>query len=199
MNLLAPKPVVRKTGREVLTAQGKPTAFDLLSFWQWSGSDLLSNAFRGVLAEYIVAAAFGEVHGVRVEWDAYDLETPAGVRVEVKSGAYLQTWHQDKLSQITFGIRPTYGWDSKTSKISDRQARQADVYVFAILDHKEKATVNPLDLDQWTFYCLATKDLNDGVGNQKTISLTGLLRLKPTQATFATLATIIEETARSRS
>jgi hypothetical protein len=31
--------------------------FDVLSFWQWSWSDLVSNATRGVLAEYLVARA----------------------------------------------------------------------------------------------------------------------------------------------
>ncbi len=81
--------------------------FDLLSFWQWSASDLLSNATRGVLAEYLVARALSDRASVRVEWDAFDAVTENGVRVEVKSSAYLQSWRQAKLSRITFSTRPT--------------------------------------------------------------------------------------------
>ncbi|AXG97954.1 hypothetical protein DVJ83_00840 [Deinococcus wulumuqiensis] len=42
-------------------------------FWRWAYSDFLSNALRGVLAEYIVAQAAGCTHRARTEWDAYDL------------------------------------------------------------------------------------------------------------------------------
>ncbi|WP_225323070.1 hypothetical protein [Synechococcus sp. RSCCF101] len=30
--------------------------------------------------------------------------------------------------------------------------RQADVYVFALLAHRDRATVNPRDLSHWQFY-----------------------------------------------
>jgi hypothetical protein len=64
--------------------------FDLLSFWQWSASDLLSNATRGTVAEYLVARALdADPEGIRDEWAAYDLKTKDGVKVEVKSAAYL--------------------------------------------------------------------------------------------------------------
>jgi hypothetical protein len=29
--------------------------------------------------------------------------------------------------------------------------RQADVYVFALLAHEDRTTIDPLDLDQWKF------------------------------------------------
>lgn len=49
--------VQRKTGQEKFIAAGSPLNLKLLDFWQWSQADLLSNATRGVLAEFIVAAA----------------------------------------------------------------------------------------------------------------------------------------------
>jgi hypothetical protein len=65
----------------------------LLDFWQWAYSDLLSNTNRGRLAEFIVARALSlGLTDVRIEWDAVDLVTPTGVKVEVKSAAYLQSW-----------------------------------------------------------------------------------------------------------
>jgi hypothetical protein len=99
-NYLPPIKLTRKTGSEQFIEDGQPIGFDLLAFWRWAFSDVLNNAQRGVLAEYIVASALGCSHGVRTQWDAYDLKTPTGVRVEVKSVAYLQSWGQEGFSKI---------------------------------------------------------------------------------------------------
>lgn len=47
----------RRSGGEGFHATGRPLGFDLLSFWQWSCSDLVGNALRGLVAEYLVARA----------------------------------------------------------------------------------------------------------------------------------------------
>lgn len=147
---LASRPPELKSGSEPITSGGAPTGVQLLDFWRWSVSDLLDNATRGVFAEFLVGTALGYLDGaVRTEWDAYDLETADGITIEVKSAAYLQTWHQDKLSQISFGIAPTLGWTALTNTYSTQRKRQADVYVFCLLDHRDKRTVDPLDTDQW--------------------------------------------------
>ena len=46
----------RKSGSEPLHANGTPLGVSLQQFWQWSGSDLISNSQRGILAEFLVAA-----------------------------------------------------------------------------------------------------------------------------------------------
>gem|GEM_PF-3513511 len=66
--------------------------------------------------------------------------------------------------------------------------RQADVYVFCLLHHRDMLTVNPLDLDQWTFHCLATKKLDAECRDQKTMSLSRLLSLGPLVGTYGELA-----------
>ena len=71
--------VARRSGAEVFGLAGGLTSHTLLDFWQWSSSDLLSNATRGVLAEYIVGLALDCVGGTRREWDAADLLTPDGI------------------------------------------------------------------------------------------------------------------------
>src|SRR5713226_9413468 len=92
-----------KTGRERFGAGDQMLAFELSDFWRWSMSDLISNATRGRLAEFIVAKALLiSTDTVRDEWSAYDLKTPEGIKVEVKSAAYIQSWHQSKLSAINF-------------------------------------------------------------------------------------------------
>lgn len=63
-------------------------------FWRWAHSDFLSNAQRGVLAEYIVGTALNCLKKKRLEWDAHDFVTDGGIKIEVKSAAY------DKLSCV---------------------------------------------------------------------------------------------------
>ena len=146
-------------------------------FWRWHASDLLSNALRGILAEYIVAKATHSTEAVRQEWGAYDVETREGYKVEVKSSAYLQSWHQDRLSTIQFDVAKAFELDAKTNQPGTRQIRPADVYVFAILDHTDKRTVNPLNLDQWTFYASPASALDDKLEEQKTARLSTIQRL----------------------
>ena len=180
--------VAKKSGAEPFHQNGQPSPQSVLDFWRWSASDLLSNATRGVLAEYIVGLALDCVgNGTRREWDAADLLTRGHVRVEVKSAAYLQTWAQQRPSKIVFGINPTTGWDSASNTISEVRRRQSDVYVFAVLEHQAKSSVDPLNLDQWVFHVLSTTALNAAVPTQKTISLGRLLSLEPRTAAFAEL------------
>lgn len=185
--------VARRSGDEVFGLAGGATKHTLLEFWRWSSSDLLSNATRGVLAEYIVGLALGCAEGTRREWDAADLLTPDGLRVEVKSAAYLQTWVQARPSRITFGIQPTTGWDAATNTLSTARMRQADVYVFALLHHQTKSTVDPLDLDQWTFHALSTLKLNKYVPEQRSIGLASLMRLEPEVAQFDELPVAVSQ------
>ncbi len=93
-----------KTGKERVRSGDQHLDGDLLDFWEWSTSDILSNATRGVLAEHIVAQAVGinTKEEVRDEWANFDLQTPSGIKIEVKSAAFLQSWHQNSLSKITF-------------------------------------------------------------------------------------------------
>jgi hypothetical protein len=167
MELLDQLMVARKTGDEPLHVHGRHLPASVLTFWQWSASDLISNAMRGRLAEYLVALALGVADGVRIEWDAYDLQTVPGSTVEVKSAAYLQRWHQHRPSVITFDIHPTLGWTAATNTYSPERKRQADVYVFALLAHRDKATLDPLNLDQWEFYVLPTAVLDARLPTQK--------------------------------
>ncbi|SES28241.1 hypothetical protein SAMN05216188_13038 [Lentzea xinjiangensis] len=185
--------VTPKTGDEPFTQQGRAIGANLRGFWSWACSDLVGNAMRGVLAEYIVGLALGCVgSGTRLEWDATDLRTGEGLRVEVKSSAYLQSWKQERLSAISFDIRPALGWDATTNTNATERARQADVYVFCVLTSTDKAAVDPLDVDQWDFYVMSTNRLNAAVGEQKTIALGSLLRHTPAKCSFAELAACIE-------
>ena len=171
------------TGQEPFHIDGKTLNFDLLSFWQWSSSEILGNALRGVLAEYIVAMDLDCPCEIREEWDAYDLTTHEGWKIEVKSASYIQSWEQTKFSNISFGIQPTIKWENDNTR-SKTAKRQADAYIFCLLAHKDQKTIEPLNLAQWEFYVLPTTVLNEKVGTQKSITLSSLLRLEPKKCSF---------------
>jgi len=173
---LGPIPTTPKTGREKFHADKTPVeGFTLQDFWAWSASDLVSNATRGRLAEFIVAKAIGiPTDGVRAEWEAYDLMSLDGKRIEVKSAAYVQSWHQEKLSSIIFSTAKTRYWDAKTNKMEKEAKRQADVYVFAMLAHKDKPTIDPLNVSQWKFYVVSTTQLDAYKRSDVSITLKSL-------------------------
>ena len=164
-----------KTGREPFHESGTARDFSLVDFWSWSMSDLVSNAARGVLAEFIVANALGlRTDCVRMAWDKCDLIGEGGLNIEVKSAAYIQTWAQKAPSKITFGVQSRRGWDANTN-VQDKEARRhADVYVFALLAHEDKNTIDPLDLNQWRFWAVSTRFLNERKRSQHSIT-TGIL------------------------
>jgi hypothetical protein len=167
-----------KTGDEYLVFKSMPTSFRLRDFWKWSVSDLVSNVTRGRLAEFIGATSLGiDLETVRDEWQAYDLLTPEGIKVEVKSASYVQSWAQKKLSSITFSTRATRYWDSETNVQAKIAKRQADVYVFCLLKHLDKNTINPLNLDQWEFYVLSAGDLQAYKRSKVSITLKSLQKL----------------------
>lgn len=167
-----------KSGKERLIFKQKSLPFKLSDFWKWSISDLISNATRGILAEFIVATAVHIDFTVpRNEWAAYDLITPDKIKIEVKSSAYIQSWYQKELSKISFSIKKSFYWDSKTNKQSKTKSRYVDIYVMCLLSTTDQETINPLDLDQWKFYVLSVQEVNNYKRSQSSITLKSLEKL----------------------
>ena len=185
--------IEKRTGDEPFSLNGQPLELTLREFWQWSSSDLVDNTMRGVLAEFIVASALGVTRKPRVGWDAYDLETPTGIKVEVKSAAYLQSWFQKTYSSICFNIRPTRRYDGSTNELDTEVKRQADVYVFCLLKEKDKSKVDPLNLNQWLFFILPAAELNKRFPIQKTIGLSALKSLAPREVRYGQIKSCLEE------
>ncbi len=157
-------------------SSGEPpnNIIDEMSYWRWAYSDHLSNSQRGALAEYIVGQAIGVTQKPRVQWDRYDLVSPEGIAVEVKSAAYVQSWEQPKLSEISFDIAPKLWWDAETNTYATEKSRSSMVYVFCVLGEQDRAKVNPLDLGQWFFFVASTKQLNEWFKEQKSVRMSML-------------------------
>lgn len=181
------------TGREPFVSGGRPVSgMTVQAFWCWGVSNVIDNVTRGLLAEFIVANAIGVATGVRAAWDAHDLTTANGLKVEVKSSAYLQAWGHRTLSTIRFTIRPTRAWNYETNTLEGVARRQADVYVLCLLKHQDKTTLNALDLDQWEFYVVPRAILDTHCALQKGIGLAQLSALGVTPIDYQGLRQRVE-------
>ena len=169
------------SGDEPFHAGGVSIGATVLDYWRWSGADLLSNGWRGVLAEFLIARALDVTHEPREEWAAYDLRTRSGVTVEVKSAAYVQAWKQHSTSLIAFDIAPRKQvWDPATNEtiVFPKPKRIADVYVFCVLGRDDLTDLpDPLDVDQWAFHVLGRAFLDRERPVQKTIVLNAVRSL----------------------
>lgn len=136
------------SGHETISGTGA-TVGDL---WRFAMSDLRMNNVRGYLAEFLVTQAVN-APGPRLEWDAYDVESPEKTRIEVKSSAYLQVWDQRQLSQIRFTGLNGRTWSPQQGE-SLESTFNSDVYVFCVQTAKTHPEYDPLDIGQWDFYVL---------------------------------------------
>lgn len=196
---LGPLRIERKTGSEPFRTMAGPAGLSLLDFWQWSGSDLVDNTYRGVLAEFLVAKALAiPTDGVRQSWTPFDLQTADGIKIDVKSAAWLQSWGQRTLSSVQFVVPKRRGFDPVTNQLeSTPPSRHADVYVFALLDHQDKNTVDPLQLGQWKFYALAARRLDERQRSQHSITLHSLEALAGPAVDFSHLGEAVRRALRS--
>lgn len=154
---LVPKAVERLTGSEAFSGSD----LTVLDFWRWGFSDLRTNIVRGVLAEFLVATAVGDPSPLRNAWDNFDVTTPSGIRVEVKSSAYLQSWNQRRVSNIAFTGLTGRSWSAETNVLSEERELRADVYVFAIHTCREPDQYDALELRYWEFRVLGASALRE--------------------------------------
>ena len=180
------------TGSELFRCSEGPLSLTLLDFWRWSESDLLNSVTRTRLAEFIVASALAAwAEGPRDEHSSLDLVTPDGVEVRVKSASFLKSFHQRDLSKVIFvpQIRPSY---SRAGSAHHAVCR-AQVYVFALLDSVERATVDPLDLDQWRFFVPETSKLEALVTEQRALTVPTLDELSGGSVAYGDLRAAVRK------
>lgn len=183
------------SGSEKFTQHGKDTGMTVLDYWAWSCSDLYDNAMRGVMAEFLVASSFTKgaapsaASQIRTNWLPYDVTSPTGRRIEVKSAAYIQSWTpEDVYSQIKFDIRKKLAWNG--TSYASKPDRNCDLYVFCVFTALTR-DISVLNLDYWDFYVLPTSALNEKAPEQKSIALSSLLKLNPVKTDFEGLGEII--------
>jgi len=188
-----PRPTIaRRTGVEPIHRGGQPLRATVIDFWRWAYSDLLSNTTRGAFAEFIVAQSLGLDLGVRDAWSDCDLRLPTGLRVEVRSSAFIQSWAQQAPSRIVFSVRQSRRWDPDRGTYADGRQRNADVFVFALLSETDRARIDPLDVAQWQFYVLSRRTIESRAGNAQTLSLKRLTQRGAEISDFPSLRAVVE-------
>ena len=188
-----PPQKIRLTGQEKLLSN----VLDLpdstvLDFWQWAFSDLRANDLRGIFAEWLVARLLQIDQPVRDSWAAWDLETPEGVKIEVKAAAYLQAWEQQRPSKIVFSGLQGRTWDP-VQGYSESPTYNADLYIFCLQTETDPQRWDPLDLSQWVFYVMSRGTL--AALGLKNISLQKLAKTAR-QCSAADLPLAVKELAR---
>lgn len=180
-------------GNEEFTLNGEHVGINVLDYWKWAYSDLLNNTYRGILAEFLVYSSFKNdslTSQIRADWLPFDITSPSGRRIEVKSAAYLQSWTKENLSNIIFDIAPKRAWSADGAMASEKK-RNSDLYVFCVYTActREESLLN---LDLWDFYVLPTYALDNMSLNQKSIGLKSLLKLNPIKTNYYSLSKIVE-------
>ena len=165
----------------------------LLHFWKWAFSDLCDDDIKGIFAEWLVLKLLGIPSVRRVSWANSDIITPDGVRIEIKSTSYWQSW---KLLDEMGVLRPTplHPISPKTQiRFAGLKARDAvnvvtgteplelksHVYIFAFQHEIDTERWNAMDLSQWEFYALPVSSIREH--HWKSISLS---KLRAEQKTF---------------
>jgi hypothetical protein len=92
-------------------------------------------------------------------------------------------------------VTPTRFWDQDVGDYVGERKRHADVYVFCLHAHQDRATLNPLDVRQWRFFAAPTRLLDTHLGVQKTVGLRTLQRIGVTEVAYGAIDTAITRLA----
>ena len=145
---------------------------------------------RGILAEFLVLNALGFTSQVMNDIDEVDATLPSGLKLEVKSSAYLQRWKQSKPSVIRFSIEKKRRFDYELNDwVPEPPRRHSDIYCFALYRATDKTLADPVNLDDWCFYCVPTSAIDKQKPDGKTIGLSEIIRVfAPTECGYRNLA-----------
>ena len=188
--------VIKLTGNEIFKNVGDKK-FSVLEFWRYGFSNLNSNVLRGALAEFIVENALRSNReiDVRNPWGDTDVIAPNGKKMEVKCCSYIQDWDQDDYSRISWSglkAKQLY-WSSavRDAVIQNMQERptdyKSDICVLSLFKHKDHATLDILDMDQWCFWVLTREKIKEITKNGNSVSLAKLQKFNIEPISFGEL------------
>ena len=85
-------------------------------------------------------------------------------------------------------------WNDAVATSDEKEASyKADIYVLALLHHKETETLDILDLDQWSFYVLTKDQLQDISNDGSSVSLVKVEKHNIPKLSFKDLGPNIRE------
>lgn len=148
---------------------------------------LVTNVYRSVLSEAIVAAALPDWTWCSADYAAHDFVRD-GVRLEVKQSALRQSWETTRPSKPSWDIAERKVlWNGE--RWIPSPGRNADIYVLALHAVADESADHQ-DATQWCFFVIAAMDLPA----TKRLGLAGAQRLT-TAVPFADLRASVETIA----
>lgn len=188
------------TGNEQFSCAGFPLSTTVKDFWAWSMSRLMGDGPRGDLAEFIVNTALGTDTTIpKKGWGECDI-IYNGLRIEIKCSTYLQAWERSSLSKPVFSIAKTVNCDigefeggyRYIGRDGSPPRRRSKLYIFCLFAATERKQADPMKLDQWEFYIVPTKLVNEKLGDQRTISLQGIERLGISKCGYSEIKSTVD-------
>ena len=185
------------TGDEpLINTDGKQVT--VLDFWQYAFSNINANVLRGAYAEFLVECAIKDLGKIetREAWGDWDVLGDNGLKIEVKCCSYIQDWDQEDYTKIQWGGLKAkelyYSEAVKPFKELGVADYKSDVYVLALLKHKDHATLNILDLDQWDFYVLSRDQIRIVADNGPRVTARMLIKHDVKAVGFKSLCVAIK-------
>lgn len=191
----------KRFGPEAFSDGDTSLSYSMNDFWSWSYSNIMFNTIRGDLGEFIIYKALeGELsnkhYSLRRDGDVCDFQID-DICIEVKTASYIQAWEQnDKpYSDINFDIARREDYDFNTGKpIKGSKKRWANIYVFCLLNEKNRDLVNPLDISQWKFWVVSTSEITRVRKDKEKLPIGQLESVNPIESNHADLLHNIKET-----
>lgn len=192
------------SGDEPFEFGGSPLSASVKDFWAWSMSRLIADGPRGDLAEFIVNTALGtDISEPKRGWGECDILYPykdSKIRIEIKCSTLLQAWERPTPPKPVFSISKTLNCDivdigsgyRYIGRDGSPPIRRSDIYVFCLFAEEDRARANPLILDQWRFYIVPTRTIDEQLGDQRKISLQGLDRIGAAGCSYDEIKPIID-------
>ncbi len=148
----------------------KELDFSILDFWEYKYSSIYN--LQEVIAEFLIEKALKIEKSHNVDsWTLFDI-LYKNKRIEVKQTAYYHPWNENS------GISKSRSFDIRkaNSRYEDlinenKYERQNDIYVFCVNMGMDKESAYPLNINNWEFYILPTKTINEICKDNKTICL----------------------------
>ena len=143
---------------------------------------LIESAPRGTYVEAMVTGTLNDEWMMTSTWADWDIQHVEGARVEIKSGAMLQTWTdvrnisaEEQKKRINPQVKITQHKVKDGTQRPDRpdRFRPEDIFVFAWHPIDDPVIADHRLVGQWQFFVVAEQDLP----NQDTIVLSRLQKI----------------------
>ena len=150
--------------------------FGILDFWESKYFNIYN--MQEVIAEFLIEKALRIEKAQNTDyWTLYDI-LYRECRIEIKQTSYYHPWNENgNISNIRrFNITKANS-KYEYKDLENKFERQNDIYVFCLNTGNTKETSNPMNLNNWEFYIVPTKVINEECRNNKTISLNKVRKL----------------------